>query len=32
MSEKLYPSLREAHPDGFDIRWKEVNSFTYSIQ
>ena len=32
MSEKLYPSLREARPDRLDLRLKEINSFNNSIQ
>ena len=32
MSEKLYPSLREALPDGLDIPLKEINSFNDSIE
>ena len=32
MSEKIYRCLREVHPDGLDIRLKEIISFNNSIQ
>ena len=32
MSEKLYLCLREAHPNGLDMRLTEINSFNISIQ